>query len=43
VPQPSFRDDGAQAGMRYRYSVSAVDVKGNESLASAAVVEAAAQ
>ena len=34
VTLPSFRDESAARGMAYRYSVTAVDSKGNESAAS---------
>ncbi len=39
VPAISFRDQQATVGMRYRYTVSAVDRSGNESAQSAAVEE----
>jgi hypothetical protein len=39
VPQPSFRDDTASASVRYRYSVSAVDIKGNESKGASVILE----
>jgi fibronectin type 3 domain-containing protein len=31
VPTPAFHDTTATAGEHYRYSVTAVDIKGNES------------
>jgi hypothetical protein len=37
---PSFRDDTVQPGTRYQYSVSAVDLRGNESERSAVASEA---
>jgi len=37
---PAFHDTSADAAMRYRYSVAAVDRKGNESAAATVVVEA---
>jgi hypothetical protein len=43
VPQPSFRDESASASVRYRYSVSAVDIKGNESKTAFVVLEPSAQ
>jgi hypothetical protein len=39
VPVPAFHDDTASAGQRYRYSVTAVDGRGNESPAVTAVLE----
>lgn len=39
VSTPAFHDVTATAGQRYRYSVTAVDVKGNESGAVVTVVE----
>ncbi len=40
VPVPSFRDDKVEPGKVYLYSVSAVDVRGNESPRSAEATEA---
>jgi fibronectin type 3 domain-containing protein len=40
IATPSFSDKNVQAGKKYRYAVSAVDHKGNES-AKSGVVEAA--
>jgi len=34
VKTPRFADPGIQAGMKYFYSVSAVDLRGNESAKS---------
>jgi|HubBroStandDraft_6_1064221.scaffolds.fasta_scaffold134430_3 hypothetical protein len=34
IPAPTFSDSKIEAGKKYRYEVSAVDVKGNESLHS---------
>ena len=31
VPSPTFSDNKIEAGKKYRYEVSAVDLKGNES------------
>ena len=31
IPAPTFSDSKIEAGKKYRYEVSAVDVKGNES------------
>ena len=42
VEAPTFSDSKIEAGKKYRYQVSAVDLTGNES-ARAAPVEAAAQ
>jgi len=39
VPVPAFHDTTAGAAQRYRYSVTAVDGKGNESLAATVVLE----
>jgi hypothetical protein len=39
VPVPAFRDDQVKPGERYSYTVSAVDVRGNESGRSAAASE----
>jgi len=39
VPVPSYRDETVQPGTRYVYSVSAVDLRGNESPRSADAVE----
>ncbi len=39
VPLPSFRDEDVQPGITYRYSVSAVDLRGNESSRSAEASE----
>ncbi len=39
VETPAFRDSGAQPGERYAYSVTAVDLRGNESQPSAEVEE----
>jgi hypothetical protein len=36
IPAPTFSDSKIEAGKKYRYEVSAVDVKGNESLHSTA-------
>lgn len=36
---PAFHDTTAVAGVRYRYSVTAVDIKGNESPAATTVLE----
>jgi len=38
---PSYRDDSVQLGTRYEYSVSAVDLRGNESPRSAPTAEEA--
>jgi hypothetical protein len=43
VALPSFHDATAVGSVRYRYSVTAVDGKGNESPAAMAVVEAVAR
>jgi hypothetical protein len=43
VPVPAFHDATASAGVRYRYSVTAVDIKGNESPAATTVLEPSAQ
>jgi len=40
VPVPSFRDESVFPGKTYRYSVSAVDLRGNESPRSAGTTEA---
>ena len=40
VPVPSFRDESVVPGKTYRYSVSAVDLRGNESPRSAETTEA---
>jgi hypothetical protein len=40
VPVPSFRDDSVMPGKSYLYSVSAVDVRGNESTRSVETTEA---
>lgn len=40
VPVPSFRDDSAAPGKTYWYSISAVDLRGNESQRSAEASEA---
>lgn len=40
VPVPSFRDDSVVPGTTYRYSISAVDLRGNESQRSAETTEA---
>ena len=42
VPVPSFRDSNVDAGAKYVYSVSAVDLRGNESPRSAEAIETAA-
>jgi len=39
VQVPAFHDATAAAGVRYQYSVTAVDAKGNESSAATAVLE----
>jgi hypothetical protein len=39
VPLPSFHDTGAQSGHRYRYIVTAVDKRGNESEGTTFVLE----
>jgi hypothetical protein len=39
IPVPSFRDDGVVPGKTYRYSVSAIDLRGNESGRSAETTE----
>ena len=36
---PSFRDESVQPGTKYEYSVSAVDLRGNESPRSAPTTE----
>jgi len=43
VKAPTYRDTAVQAGRRYSYSVSAVDVRGNESERSAETSEAVQQ
>ena len=43
VPVPSFRDETVQPGTKYQYSVSAVDLRGNESQRSAADIGRSAQ
>lgn len=43
VQTPSFRDSSVAAGETYSYSVSAVDVRGNESAPSAAATETVAK
>jgi len=43
VKAPTYRDTAVQAGHRYSYSVSAVDVRGNESEKSAETSEAVQQ
>jgi len=43
VTVPSFRDDNVQAGVKYVYCVSAVDLRGNESPRSAEAAETAAE
>ena len=43
VPVPAFHDATASAGVRYRYSVTALDIKGNESPAATTVLEPSAQ
>jgi len=40
APVPSYRDDSVAPGMTYVYSVSAVDLRGNESPRSAETIEA---
>jgi hypothetical protein len=40
VPVPSFRDENVQPGTTYEYSVSAVDLRGNQSPRSAETSEA---
>jgi fibronectin type 3 domain-containing protein len=42
VEKPTFSDSKVEAGKKYRYTVSAVDLTGNESIQSAPV-EATAQ
>jgi fibronectin type 3 domain-containing protein len=39
LPDPAWRDQSAQAGVRYAYSVSATDKSGNESARSPEVLE----
>ena len=39
VPVPSFHDPSASPAARYRYSVTAVDGKGNESPAATVLLE----
>jgi hypothetical protein len=39
VPLPSFHDTTANPSTRYRYSVTAIDVKGNESTAATVLLE----
>jgi hypothetical protein len=34
VKTPAYRDEAVASGKRYRYSVSAVDTRGNESARS---------
>jgi len=43
VKAPTYRDTAVQPGRRYSYSVSAVDVRGNESERSAEASEIALQ
>ena len=40
VKTPAFRDNDVQSGHRYIYSVTAVDLRGNESAHSAVASEA---
>jgi fibronectin type 3 domain-containing protein len=40
VTVPSFRDERVMPGKMYRYSISAVDLRGNESPRSAETTEA---
>jgi hypothetical protein len=40
VKAPTYRDAAVQAGRRYWYSITAVDVRGNESGGSAEASEA---
>jgi hypothetical protein len=42
IEAPTFSDSKIESGKRYRYTVSAVDLTGNES-ARSAIVEATAQ
>ena len=39
VPLPAFHDDTVTVGQRYRYSVTAVDAKGNESAAAVTTID----
>ena len=43
VPVPSFRDETVVPGKSYQYSVSAVDLRGNESPQSSETTEAVPQ
>lgn len=43
IKTPAFRDTGVSSGKSYSYSVSAVDVRGNESARSAVVSESVPQ
>ena len=40
LPGPAWSDPGAKPGLRYQYSVTAVDASGNESARSAERAEA---
>jgi hypothetical protein len=39
IPSPAFHDADASAGVRYRYSVCSVDVKGNRSSIISTILE----
>jgi hypothetical protein len=39
IPQPSFHDATANAASTYRYSVTAIDAKGNQSTATTVVLQ----
>lgn len=43
VKSPTFRDAAIQSGMSYRYAVSAIDLRGNESAQSEVATEAVPQ
>ena len=43
LPSPAYRDNSAQSGQRYWYTVTAVDRSGNESAPSLAVAVDVAQ
>jgi hypothetical protein len=39
IPQPSFHDTTANSASTYRYSVTAIDAKGNQSSAATVVLQ----